>query len=264
MGCAGGFLAGMLGIGGGIIFIIVLNIYLHKFHIGDKEIVKYIIANSMLATVFAGISASVKQFMIKNFYLREIIVTAIPGIITGIAVTMSILNYNWYSKKEFSIFFLIILLVFAYKMIFVKKETPEQEGYRDHLEDWKYALTGALSGIISALTGLGGGILIIPFLHSFMKLRIHKATSISLGVIPLRAIAVSIYYALVSKGASLHMPMSTGYILPPLVLPLIVGVVIFAPIGVRAAQKLPQHKIRVAFGALILIVCLRMLYVNFF
>src|SRR5436190_15819848 len=63
----------------------------------------------------------------------------------------------------------------------------------DSLQKWKLGVVGMAGGSISALSGLGGGIVIIPILNSFMKIDIRKASSISSGVIMGTALMMTIY-----------------------------------------------------------------------
>lgn len=265
IGCAGGFLAGLLGIGGGIIFVIVLNYIFSRYGISSTEVVKFTVGNSLFATFFAGISASVRQVRSRNFFLKEVLTTGLPGVVTSLLTTWTILAFDWYKAEYFMVFFLLLLALFMYKM-FQKDQKPgesEEEAFNREISTGRYIMTGMVSGIISALSGLGGGIIIIPFLHNFFKLHIRKAASISLGIIPLFAVANSVVYSLSSQDSGVEMPWTFGYIALPVVLPMVAGVVIFAPVGVKLAHRLPQRKIRVAFGVLLLILMIRMAYENF-
>ncbi|MEX0968303.1 MAG: sulfite exporter TauE/SafE family protein [Bacteroidia bacterium] len=262
-GCAGGFLAGLLGIGGGVIFVVVISYFLLPYEMDPHEAVKFTLANSLFATFFAGLSGTIKQIQIKNFHLRQILLTALPGVISSLIISFTIIHFQWYSKEKYGVFFMVILILFAYRMLFTKRKPEKTDLVVSDISNNKYMGTGLVSGIISALTGLGGGILIIPVLHSFMRLDIRKAASISLGIIPIFAFANSLVYMLSDHNAVISIPLSLGYIIFPVVLPLVIGVIIFAPLGVRLAYHLPQKWIRAFFGTLILILCFKMIYENF-
>lgn len=256
-GCVGGILAGILGIGGGIIYVFVLSIFLQKYHLDNVEIVKYIVSNSIFAVFFAGVSATLRQIKERNYYLKETLLTAIPGVISGCLVAFLILNWDWYSKEKFTILFILMLIFLSIRML--KKQQGTGNNSVKSISGKNYSLVGLLSGTISSLSGLGGGIIVVPVLSGIMKLNILKATSISLGIMPFYALAISIFYA-VFQSPPANIPFSIGYIILPLSIPLALGVVIFAPIGVRIAHKLPQKVIRFLFSLLMLIVIFKMLY----
>ncbi|MGZ5245129.1 MAG: TSUP family transporter, partial [Bacteroidia bacterium] len=116
-GAIGGLLSGMLGIGGGIIYVIVLNTFLEKYGLKGEELVKFVLSNSIAATFFAGVSGTIKQRKSGNFFPREILVTGSAGITSALAVTYSIVHWDWYSKEIFSLFFMAILLIMAINML---------------------------------------------------------------------------------------------------------------------------------------------------
>lgn len=190
LGSFGGFISGFLGVGGGIIYIPILDYFLSKMGMKDEYLVKGILANSLFTIIFSGSVASFKQYKLGNFFPKEIISTALPGIITALAVTYFIRNGNWYSKPVFNMVFLLMLLVIVLRMVLSRRT----ENYPDGIVNpFKYMITGFLAGFVTAITGLGGGVVMTPVITDVLKQNIKKASSISNGVIPLFAIAVGIY-----------------------------------------------------------------------
>jgi uncharacterized protein len=121
-----------------------------------------------------------------------------------------------------------------------------------------YPVTGIFTGIFSALSGLGGGVITVPVLSDIHKLRIKKTTSISLGVMPLLAIFNILAYTM--KESSSVVQVAFGYIKPDITIPLVAGVIIFAPIGVKLASVLSDTIIRVIFIIIVGLVIFRMIY----
>jgi hypothetical protein len=114
-----------------------------------------------------------------------------------------------------------------------------------------------LMGIFSALSGLGGGVITVPLLSDISGLKIKKATSISLGVMPIMSLVSIIIYGLQQTGGPEGNAL--GYLYPQIVLPLALGAIVMAPVGVKFANKISDSLIRVFFIIIILIVVLRML-----
>lgn len=250
-------MAGLLGVGGGVIFVFVLSLFFESIGIEGEELPRYLISNSIFATFFAGVSSSLKNRKLQTFHLKEVLFCAIPGVLTALMLTYLVTNFNWYDRQKFTLLFVFLLLFFFFRLLRKHKEVAEIEKVNPR-NNFRISLIGALSGIVSALSGLGGGVIMVPLLSQVVKMPIKKASSISLGVIPFFAFAMSIFYGL-SNQPSNQIEFSLGYLVFPAAVPLAVGVIIAAPFGVKAARKLPSRVIKIMFATLLAIVALKMI-----
>lgn len=257
-GFLGGILAGMLGIGGGLVYVVAFNIYLTKLDLSSVDLVKLLVANSVFAVFFAGLSASIKQFRQSNFFIKETLITAFPGVVGALSAALSIVYLDWYSKQKFTIIFVTLMLFLLYKMV-RQSELKEDANVKEHLPFWKYGLSGFFSGLLSALSGLGGGVVMIPILSGMQKLRMSKAASISLGIMPIYTFAMSVFYFFTNAPLSLQVPYSFGYIIFPMAVPMAVGVVAGAPYGVKIAQKSSPTTIKWTFVTMIVAAVAKMI-----
>lgn len=257
-GMAGGFLAGLLGVGGGIIFVFALHHHFTLLGIEGTELTRFILANSLFATFFSGITATIRNWRKGQFYPRETLLMGLPGAATVMVVAYSITQYNWFTPKAFSIVFVLLLLFTAYRMVFSAKK---KEGKNRSLRAPVLVASGMLAAIISGLSGLGGGVIVVPLLNQRLQVPLPKASSISLGVIPLLAFGSSIFY--LARFSPANAPAySLGYMHFPSALPLALGIILFAPLGGWAAQYLSNALIKIIFGALLLVVALKLVYSN--
>ena len=261
LGGAGGLLAGLLGIGGGLIYVVVLSYFFNQYDLDNVEVVRYVVANSIFAAFFAGISGTYRQLKNRHYYGVEILVTAIPGVLASLSLTWFIINFDWYTRESFSIFFFLILCFFAYKLFFYTKKHASHLGTRGMLTTRELISGGFMSGILSALSGLGGGVLLIPYFSGFLRLNIKKAGCIALGIIPYYAVSLGMFYAFANGSAPLDMKFTYGYLSLPVVLPISLGVVAFTPLGLKLSEKLRQKTIRWIFGAVLAFLALNMLIV---
>lgn len=259
-GSLGAFVSGFLGVGGGIVYIPVLDYFLKKAGMTDAMLVKGILANSLFTIIFSGSVSSYNQYKHGNFFPKQILHTAIPGMFTAFVVTWFIKNGDWYSKTTFNYVFAAMILLIIVRMFFSKSKTSENSIERPNKE---YQITGFFAGIVTAFSGLGGGVVMTPVFTDVMKQSIKKASSISNGVIPLFAIVLGIYN-LSDKPAQYISEWQVGYIVLPVVLPLILSTFIFAPIGVRTAQKASQQLIRTVFASFASLVFIKLIYEIFF
>jgi len=252
----GGFMSGFLGVGGGIIFIPILDFYLRKIGLEGGDSVKAILANSLFTIIFSGLFSSYKQFKLGNFFPKEIMYTASTGVISAVGMTAIIKAGTWYNAQLFSYVFAGMLFLITTRMFLSK---PKQVIVETTIKPIKYSITGFFAGIITAMSGLGGGVVMTPVFTDWLKVDIRKASSISNGVIPVFAIAVGILN--LSTPATVKVSdWQIGFIIFPVVLPMIISSIIFAPLGVSIAQKTPQKYIRVVFASFAMLILLKTLY----
>jgi uncharacterized membrane protein YfcA len=255
-GSFGGFMSGFLGVGGGIIYVPVLDYFLSKyFH--DTELVKAVLANSLFVIMFSSAVASYKQYRMGNLYFKEIIQTMLPGTLSVVVLQTLINNGNWYSRNVFLYFFLTMLLFVVFKMFLSKPKTIITENTKS--DNYKYNITGAFAGIVTAMSGLGGGVIMTPVFTEWMKLDIKKASAISTGVILVFAVVIGILNLNVTPQIYVN-TYQFGYILLPIALPLIIGTFLFAQFGVKTAQKSKSQTIRITFACFASIVLLKVIY----
>ena len=257
LGSLGAFIAGFLGVGGGIIYIPILDYFLYKLGLREDLLVKGILANSLFTIIFSGTVASFKQYRMKNFFPKEILYTALPGMVTALVMTYFIKTGTWYSKQAFNYVFIVMLFVIIVRMFFAKSAAEDDSNQSKN--PYYFSLTGLFAGIITALSGLGGGVVMTPVFTDGLRVPIKKASSISNGVIPFFAIAIGIFNLTVTAPEILP-GMQVGFIMLPIVLPMILATFIFAPIGVNISQKTKPKIIRLVFASFISIVFIKLLF----
>jgi uncharacterized membrane protein YfcA len=221
----------------------------------NDVLVKAILANSLFTIIFSGGLASYKQYKIGNFYPIEILKTAIPGMLSAFVLTYFIQNGNWYSKQIFNYVFAIMLFTIILRM-FAKKPIILSEQVAPN---WKYHTTGFFAGMITAFSGLGGGVVMTPLFTDWMKQSIKKASSISNGVIPMFAIVMGIFN--LSGTASQKISnYQYGNIYFEVIFPMILATFFFAPLGVKMAQKTSPKIIRIVFACFVSGVLLKLIF----
>ncbi|WP_339698905.1 sulfite exporter TauE/SafE family protein [uncultured Roseivirga sp.] len=245
MGLLGGFLAGLIGVGGGVIYILILPYVLLNMGYPDTEIVQFTIANSLVGTMFAALSGNVALIMKKEFFWKEVLIVGLFGIFISLLVLQFVVQTDWYQRDKFNVVIILLMSFVVFRTLKSNRasnfESEEKQATKGQL-----GVVGALAGSISALSGLGGGVVIIPILNLRFKQSMRKAKSISLGVIFITSMVMSISNLLAKPMTNIN-GQNIGYVVWPLVLVLSLGVIIGSPYGVRIARKLSNRTISYIF-----------------
>lgn len=254
-GLGGGFLAGLLGIGGGVIYILILPLALREVGVPELEIAQHVIANSIFGTMAASLFASITLIRDKDFYWKEVLIVGASGVVVSYLLLFLFVNTPYYSERTFNIaviVFLILILFTSfnkskYQLLFNKPVKNEKA--------W-HIFTGGTAGAMAALSGLGGGTVVVPLLKSGMHMDIKRAKSISLGVILITSTLMTVFNML-DNPAQPYSGSSIGYIVMPVAIPLSLGVVVSSPFGVKVSHKISSRIISYIFAGFLLLVIVR-------
>ncbi len=257
-GCLGGFFAGLLGIGGGLVFIPVLSYFFGKLGIVDPDLTKAIISNSFFAIIFSGISASYGQYKKGNFYPRQVLTTSVGAVVASLLMSWLISQGTWYNKISFTFIFIAVLILLNVRL-YLKRHQEAKFQLRDY-GSAKFIQAGVLAGAFAALSGLGGGFIMVMLFVQWLELDIKESTAISTGTIPFISIPLVIYYMIQQPQSYPVNTFHVGYILVYVMLPLIVGVLIVSPIGVKVAARSKPHTLKMVFIFFSIILVAKMLY----
>jgi len=119
---------------------------------------------------------------------------------------------------------------------------------------------GGLVGLLSALLGIGGGVVAVPLLLRLARMDLHRVTAASIGIVGFAAPAGILSYMIVGWSVEGLPPGSMGFISLPLAAGLIPGAVLMAPLGARLNQRLPVRTLRKIFSAYLLTMGARLLW----
>jgi len=258
VGAVGGFLAGLLGVGGGIVFVPLIHVVLEQHHITD-DTVNYTLANS-LAIVFAvGVTGTMKHLKIKNTHLPSALVTGLFAVITSLYVSYFIYYYQLKNQVVFNGIFAALLILTSIRMLMgmnKKNETPQTLIIPPVK---KFIPAGLFAGVVTALSGLGGGIVMVPYFNKILKLPIKFSTGLSLTVIPIIAFPLLIFYSINLPQEVIYPQWQIGHLLLPVIFPVITGAVIASPFGIKVSQKQSDKTITLVFIIFVLLTLIKIL-----
>lgn len=252
LGCFSGVLAGMLGIGGGMILVPFLTFLMREQGVPVEHIVASSIATSLAIICFTSVS-SVRAHHKAGAVRWDIVKTIAPGILLGTFLGTKVVSHL--PTKELALIFGVFVIFSAFQMFADKKPKPSRQLPGNA---GRFA-AGSVIGVLSALVGAGGGFVSVPYMvWSNVPLRNAVATSAALGF-PI-AIFSSVGYII--NGQHLQgMPAgSLGYIYLPAVASVAAASVFTAPYGARLAHSLPVKQVKRVFAVLLTFVALSMIY----
>ena len=245
MGVVGGFLAGLLGIGGGMLLVPALTLIgtMRGFH--DDYVVKMAVATSLATILFTSLS-SVRAHAKRGALRWDIVRLLVPGIVIGSLLGAQIAKLL--PTRVLALAFAVFVTYSAVQMFIDKKPKPSRQlpGTPGMLG------AGGAIGTLSALVGAGGGFISVPFM-SWCNVPIHNAvaTSAALGF-PI-AVAGTIGYIYAGWNLPDTPPGSLGYLYLPALVLIASASVLLAPVGAAAAHKLNVKQLKRVFAMLLFV-----------
>jgi uncharacterized protein len=249
-----GFLAGLIGIGGGIIMTPVqYSIYSSAGWTADVA-TKVAFATS-LAVIFPTAVSGVWRHHRENVIHWKAAISM--GIVT---FTCSFLS-AWFASSQLSgsvlrIVFAVVVLLIGLRMLMVK--IPEvQQPMRENTCLWVGLAVPV--GIITGILGIGGGVILIPLLVLVLRFHMHAAVATSLAIMLFSSAGGILGWTVVGLRAADLPSYTLGYIYWPAWLALSITSISLAPVGAAVGHRLRGQQLNYIFVFVVLIIGLYML-----
>lgn len=258
VGLIGGLVAGLMGVGGGIIFTPVLFFLFDEA--GIEHPVQWSVASGLLCTFVAAGSSTIRQYIQKNMFWKEGLYLGLMGVI-GITLGKWILTSEFYDRQQFAVFFSAILFYAAYMMFRRGKDaSKESERLFSELKIKEFFVTGGVGGFIASLAGVGGGGIMVPIMNLLYRQPFRKAVSVSqLGMVVL-IFSGLVQLALVNVETAGLSSTTLGYIDIGTALPLAFGGLVGGFGGVFLNHRIKRKYLQWGFALLAFVMAGRLLW----
>ena len=255
MGAFAGFLAGLLGIGGGVI-LVPLFLWLFPIIGFAPEVVVHSAFGTSLAIILpTAISNSFGHRQHGNVDWHMVVFLALGGLLGSLLGSSAAAQI---SGDKLKLCFGLMQIAVSLKLLLYKQPylPPEDPNYAGRIP---LLLVGFVGGFFSAFFGIGGGVIAVPLMLILLRLPIHLAVGNSSALIVVSSFAAVSCYVWYGLEETIAVPFSFGYV------NLLVAVIVaplsmfFARLGVKLASRTSQAKLVKAFAVLLLCVGLKIL-----
>lgn len=251
LGLVAGILAGLLGVGGGLVLVAALAWLLPLFGVPPEAAMHAALASS-LASIVLTAASSARAHARRGSVLWPTVAWMVPGLLlgawlgSGVAVKLDAQTLRWIVAGY--------CLLAAWQTGFGRSRAPADGSEVPAPRGWPMSAAGGGIGVLSALVGIGGGSMTVPLL-------------VWRGVKPVRAVGTSSACGVAiglsaAVGYALHAPSGAlpahgiGYVYLPAAIGVAVASVLAAPWGTCLAHRLSGNALRKVFALFLLLVAL--------
>jgi uncharacterized membrane protein YfcA len=253
-GLGGGVLAGLLGVGGGIILVPALDYAFGAVGVAE-ELRMHMAVGTSLASIVPTAIVSARSHRQRDAIDPVLAMRWSPAISIGAVLGAMIASFL--DGRALSGIFASVALVVALRMIWRARDSGTGLDRLPARARWLPIPVGI--GLVSALMGIGGGTLSVPAM-TWLGVPVHRAVGTSAWFGLWIALPAAIGYAWLGRGLEGLPPLSTGYVNLVALLVLLPSTVIAAPLGARIAHGLTRRQLSLAFGCFLLLTAARMAY----
>jgi len=250
-GAVGGVIAGLLGVGGGIVIVPVLEIVLGYVGV-DPAARMHIAVGTSLATIIPTSISSARAHHKKHAISMGLVRYWSPYIVIGTAIGTLVAG-EVSSQVLYAVFAIVALLVAIKMMLLLDEQTIASDVPRGI----PGAIVPAAIGFISAMMGIGGGSMSVPIM-TLCGRPIHVAVGTSALFGAFIAVPGTIGFIYTGWGNELLPYGSLGYVNLVGFALIIPTTIACAPLGAKLAHSMPKRTLSLLFGTFLLIVAVRM------
>ena len=253
LGIGTGFLAGLLGIGGGMLMVPFITIIMSNRGVAPDLAVKMAIATSMATIIFTSLS-SLRAHHRRGAVRWDLVRGLAPGIVVGGLIGAAGV-FVALRGATLALLFGLFVAFTATQMLLDRKPKPS----RQMPGPTGRATAGGVIGFVSGLVGAGGAFISVPFM-SWCNVPVHSAvaTSAALGL-PI-ALANVAGYLIGGRHFVNPVPGSFGYLWLPGVALLASASVLCAPLGARLSYRMNVRQLKRLFALLLYGIAAHMLW----
>lgn len=249
LGTIVGFLAGLFGIGGGLIIVPSLVYLLPMAGVTPENLMSAALGTSFSTIVITSFSSAQRHHKLGNVDI-QVSKYFIPALMTSVFLAGLVISNL--DAKLMSKIFAIMVLYLAARMLFSLKKTPQIKP----LTTQSTIIAGGVIGMLSSMAGIAGGAFIVPFLNSRgFEMKRAIGTSSFCGAF----LGLSGTISFIVSGWNVEMPdYSLGYVYLPALFGITLTSYFTSKLGANAANVLPVAILKKAFAVMLVAIAVNM------
>lgn len=255
-GLLAGVIAGLLGVGGGIVIVPVL-LFLFLGHGIDPAIAMQLAVGTSLATIVATNIVSTRSHHLRGAVRWNLVKNFTPGVLIGALIGAQIAAAL--PGGDLRLLFGLFEIGIGLHML---RGNGTAETHEEHAPPSRppllQALFGVGIGVISALFGIGGGTLSVPVLTLILGVPIRQAVATSSGIGIFIAVFGAAGFIQAGWGHPALPEESLGFVLPVAFLGIVSTTLLTAPLGVKLAHTLHPDKLKKVFALFLILIGIKL------
>jgi uncharacterized membrane protein YfcA len=252
VGCGVGFLAGLFGVGGGFVMVLILIFSYEHLGFSPSVLTHMAIGTSLFVVLFSSTAGAYQHSRQKNVDWRSVLILGFSSALTAFLTARLAAGL---SGKHLQIAFALIVGIAALRML---TETEMKAGQKIETtskpKGYGLGLIGFSAGIVAALAGIGGGLFTIPMMYYFLHIPLKKAIGTSSAAIFITAFFSVIGYVINGMGRPGLADWSLGFVDLQRGVALAIGTILLAKVGARVSFKMHPQRLRKLFALFVILV----------
>ena len=248
-----GFVAGLFGIGGGLITVPFLYYIFGQLGI-DQQYIMHLAVGTSFAIIIPTSTVSVlthHKFNAVDFNIvKNYGIFVITGVVIGTIFAATL------KTKSLVLFFSIVILFLGIYLLLIKES---EQNIVSEMKLYLKVILGVIVGFISAIMGIGGAVMNVP-IFKYFGYSINKAIGSAAAIGFLIALFGAIGFIISGSYLKTNLPLSIGFLNIPAFLIFIPVTTFMARLGARTVHKIEKNKISKIFGLFLLLVAAKFLF----
>ena len=248
-----GFVAGLFGIGGGLITVPFLYYIFGQLGI-DQQYIMHLAVGTSFAIIIPTSTVSVlthHKFNAVDFNIvKNYGIFVITGVVIGTIFAATL------KTKSLVLFFSIVILLLGFYLLLIKER---EQNIISEMKLYLKIILGVIVGFISAIMGIGGAVMNVP-IFKYFGYSINKAIGSAAAIGFLIALFGAIGFLFSGSYLKTNLPLSIGFLNIPAFLIFIPITTFMARLGARTVHKIDKNKISKIFGLFLLLVAAKFLF----
>jgi uncharacterized membrane protein YfcA len=248
-----GFVAGLFGIGGGLITVPFLYYIFGQLGI-DQQYIMHLAVGTSFAIIIPTSTVSVlthHKFNAVDFNIvKNYGIFVITGVVIGTIFAATL------KTKSLVLFFSIVILFLGIYLLLIKER---EQNIVSEMKLYLKVILGVIVGFISAIMGIGGAVMNVP-IFKYFGYSINKAIGSAAAIGFLIALFGAIGFLISGSYLNTNLPLSIGFLNIPAFLIFIPITTFMARLGARTVHKIDKNKISKIFGLFLLLVAAKFLF----